>query len=210
MRQKECFSYIVADDCGYAPNPWWGECTLAVCKPVIRKTAREGDLIIGLTPSPLGNKLVYAMYVNEVLPLGEYFMDSRFKNKKPNFQSNDIRKWMGDNFYENNRDSFIQHISAHNTIGRDPSILEMKKQIDLSGINVLISNLFYYWGENSRQLPPDLDFLKIGRGHRLSGTEGILSFERHAASLLKSPGIFGRPRTIDYEVKRLQYLHIKS
>lgn len=207
MRQKECFSYVVVDDCGYAPNPWWGECTLAVCKPVIRKTAKEGDLIIGLTPRSLGNKLVYAMYVEEVLPLGEYFQDPRFESKKPDFYSDDHRAWMGDNFYEPSGNSYLQHISAHNIMGRSASTLEWKKQTDLSGINALISGLFFYWGNNGQELPPELDFLQIGRGHRLSGTKGVLAFEHYAGDLLHTPGVHGEPRTLEKEVGHLQHLH---
>jgi hypothetical protein len=207
MREKECFSYIVKDDCGYAPNPWWGECTLAVCKPVIRKTAREGDLIVGLTPSKLGNKLSYAMYVEEILPLGEYYQDPRFESKKPDFQSDDVRVWMGDNFYEPSGNGYIQHVSAHNVMGRDLSVLDQKQETDLSGVNVLISSLFFYYGKNSQTLPPELDFLKIGRGHRLSGTRGVLAFEHHAGKLLKTPGVYGEPRTLAKEVELLQYLH---
>lgn len=30
------FSYIVACDSGFSPNPFWGICTLACCKPRIR------------------------------------------------------------------------------------------------------------------------------------------------------------------------------
>jgi hypothetical protein len=207
MRQKECISYIVKDDCGYAPNPWWGECTLAVCKPLIRRTAQEGDLIVGLTPRPLGNEIVYAMYINEILTLGEYYKDPRFESKKPDFQSEDVRKWMGDNFYEPYGSDFIQHISAHNVLNRSDLILEKKKIADLSGANVLISDLFFYYGSNSKPLPEELDFLRIGRGHRLSGTNGVLAFERHAGNLLETPGVCGDPRTLSQELPGLRHLH---
>jgi len=207
MRQKECFSYVVKDDCGYAPNPWWGECTLAVCKPVIRKTAQKGDWIIGLTPRSLGSELLYVMVVEEVLGLGEYYQDSRFARKKPDFQSTDQRLWMGDNFYEPLSGEYIQHVSAHNLENRNSFELDQKKQADLSGRHVLISSLFFYFGQNSKPLPKELDFLQIGRGHRLTGTKGILSFEKYAGSLLADLGVHGTPRTLEKEAKRLEYLH---
>lgn len=59
------YSYIVAHDTGFAPNPFWGWCTLATCKPRIRKSAGVGDWIIGLTPKRAGNRLLYAMKVEE-------------------------------------------------------------------------------------------------------------------------------------------------
>ena len=31
------FSYVVATDSGFAPNPFFGLCTLACCKPAIRR-----------------------------------------------------------------------------------------------------------------------------------------------------------------------------
>ncbi len=208
MRQKECISYIVKNDCGYAPNPWWGECTLAVCKPIIRKTAKIGDLIVGLTPRQLGNQLTYAMVVEEILTLGEYYLDLRFQGKKPDFQSDDVKAWMGDNFYEPTAQGYVQRVSAHNVAGRDGDILKQKKEADLSGVNVLISSLFFYFGQNSQPLSSELDFLRIGRGHRLSGTKGILAFEKYAGKFLKTPGVHGEPRSLVKEAKRLQYLHI--
>lgn len=44
------YSYIVARDYGFAPNPFYGICTLATCKPIIRKHCEVGDYVIGLTP----------------------------------------------------------------------------------------------------------------------------------------------------------------
>ena len=35
------YSYTVAADTGFAPNPFHGFCTLACCKPGIRRTAQE-------------------------------------------------------------------------------------------------------------------------------------------------------------------------
>lgn len=41
------FSYVVSRDFGFAPNPFFNFCTLATCKPKIRKDAKIGDWIIG-------------------------------------------------------------------------------------------------------------------------------------------------------------------
>jgi hypothetical protein len=40
-------SYVVARDYGFAPNPFFGVCTLATCKPLIRRIAHIGDWIVG-------------------------------------------------------------------------------------------------------------------------------------------------------------------
>jgi hypothetical protein len=44
------YCYIVTHDTGFSPNPFHGYCTLACCKPTIRRTAKEGDWVVGLTP----------------------------------------------------------------------------------------------------------------------------------------------------------------
>jgi hypothetical protein len=41
------FSYVVARDYGFAPNPFHRHCTLATCKPGIRARAAVGDWVIG-------------------------------------------------------------------------------------------------------------------------------------------------------------------
>ena len=40
-------SYVVARDYGFAPNPFFGVCTLATCKPKIRSAAKLGDWVMG-------------------------------------------------------------------------------------------------------------------------------------------------------------------
>ena len=42
------YSYVLRTDDGAAPNPLWGTCTLTICKPVIRRTAKVGDWVIGV------------------------------------------------------------------------------------------------------------------------------------------------------------------
>ena len=37
------YAYIVPVDDGAAPNPYGGVCTLAICKPNLRKIAKQGD-----------------------------------------------------------------------------------------------------------------------------------------------------------------------
>ena len=63
------YSYIVTHDSGFSPNPFHGVLTLACCKPMIRRTARPGDLVVGL--STRGERVVYAMRVAEKLSFNE-------------------------------------------------------------------------------------------------------------------------------------------
>lgn len=67
------FSYVLAADSGFAPTPFWGCCTLACCKPAIRRVGDVGDLIVGLTPKAKGNRVVYIMRVADKLTFAEYW-----------------------------------------------------------------------------------------------------------------------------------------
>jgi len=205
VREKQCISYIIPHDSGKAPNPWWNNLTLGVCKPVIRRTAEENDLIVGL--SFRGQRLVYVMYVAEILTFGEYFHDPRFYLKKPNFVSNDSRRWMGDNFYEPTGKAYIQHVSPHHVQNRTQIELQRLMDIDLSGLNVLVASLFWYFGDFGPELPEELSFLRIRRGHRLSGERGMLAVERYVKVLLGNPGIHGMPKLFNETAQKLKHLH---
>lgn len=88
------FSYVVEHDCGHAPNPFWGTCTLAMCKfgkdgrKNIIELAGIGDWVVGtgganLKKSAGHGKLIYAMKVGERLTLRQYYSDKRFRRKRP-------------------------------------------------------------------------------------------------------------------------------
>lgn len=76
------FSYVIDHDHGFAPNPSGGFCTLAKCKSGTKKRnivelAEVGDWIAGtggadLRKSAGHGKLIYAMRVDEKIPLAEY------------------------------------------------------------------------------------------------------------------------------------------
>lgn len=72
------YSYVIPRDYGFAPNPSFGYCTLATCKPRIRKTACVGDWIaaFGSASTPLRNHLVVLMKVAEILTFDEYWEDA--------------------------------------------------------------------------------------------------------------------------------------
>jgi hypothetical protein len=112
------YSYIVEHDTGYAPNPYFGLCTLCRCKfrkspagrPNIVELAEEGAWVIGtggVTERSAGHgKLVYAMRVDEKLTRWEYFIDDRFEKKK-RVKTESYERTLGDN--EKPRDHFEKH-----------------------------------------------------------------------------------------------------
>ena len=76
-------SYVVAHDYGFAPNPFYGMCTLATCKPRIRRAAAIGDWIVGTGSKENGRQgyLVYVMQVTKALTFNHYWTDSQFRRK---------------------------------------------------------------------------------------------------------------------------------
>ena len=112
------FSYIALHDSGFAPNPFYGYCTLANCKPVIRRVANVGDWVIGTGSADKrvlrGGYLVYAMKITEVLKRAEYWEDARFKYKRPYM----LHNWMrasGDNIYEPDSSSGWKQLDSYHS-----------------------------------------------------------------------------------------------
>ena len=96
------YSYVVAHDHGFAPNPYHEYCTLACCKPRIRGDANIGDYVIGTASIAKGKDdchVVYAMRVTEVLSFDQYWSDKRFQIKKPRFDGDEVLH-RGDNIYQ--------------------------------------------------------------------------------------------------------------
>jgi hypothetical protein len=158
------YSYVVTHDTGFSPNPFWGYCTLADCKPVIRRTASVGDWIVGLSPKRDGNRVVYAMEVGEILPYEDYYRDKRFGAKIPDLKAKEVIHKCGDNIYKSlPSGGFLQLPSMHSHGLEEDS---KKKKRDLGGVNVLISRKFHYFGPQGPELPDDLAKLKVSRGHK--------------------------------------------
>src|SRR5437773_8388464 len=149
------FSYCLRYDDGAAPNPYHGICTLTICKPAIRRVAKPGDWIVGLggSHSPIGDvsgHVVYAMRVTKRLTLREYDTLCRHDvpGKIPKWTSRDFVERVGDCIYDFSRGSTpsLRH-SVHG---------EKNRRVDLGGKNALLSERFYYFGDNAVPLPQHL------------------------------------------------------
>ena len=159
-------SYVVRRDYGFAPNPFFDYCTLATCKPDIRKSAVIGDWIIGTSSKSTGNsnKLVFAMKVTEKLTFDEYWGDKRFLIKRPILERS--RKFQyGDNIYHQENSEWVQIASHHSN--EDGSINELNVATDTKTESILISEHFYYFGVNAVIIPENLrKIIKVGPGHK--------------------------------------------
>jgi hypothetical protein len=161
------YTYCLRWDDGAAPNPFWGICTLAICKPAIRRTAKVGDWVVGLgsANSPIGNissSVVYAMKVTDKRSLWGYDLlcQSKYQGKIPDWYSSDFKRRVGDCIYDYGQGTPPKlRPSVHD---------ERSRERDLSGENVLISNHFYYFGDNPVELPANLlPLIHSQQGHRV-------------------------------------------
>jgi hypothetical protein len=77
------YVYKLTVDSGGAPCVERGVLSLAICKPMIRRTAEVGDLIFGFAASSLSrdNRLIYVARVTDTKRNGAYFRDKRFARR---------------------------------------------------------------------------------------------------------------------------------
>jgi len=148
------FSYVVARDFGFAPNPFGQHCTLATCKPLIRRNSELDDWIFGITPKAKdkGNRLVFAMKVTQKITFDEYWASPEFQYKKP-VMNGSLKQLYGDNIYHKNKDTdaWIQEDSHHSKDNGETNYENLKR--DVSGQYVLISDYFYYFGKLNVEMP---------------------------------------------------------
>lgn len=162
------YVYVVARDFGFAPNPFHGICTLATCKPKIRKAARVGDWVIGVGGGDLTatGRCVFAMEVTAKMTFGQYWEAPEFLVKRP-LRNGSLTMAVGDNIYHQTaRGGWAQADSHHSH--RDGTANTSNVRVDTSADSVLVSNHFYYFGRAAPLVSNALS--KVGyrnsRGHR--------------------------------------------
>lgn len=168
------YSYVVARDFGFAPNPFFGFCTLATCKPKIRKHASVGDWIVGTGAKVVygySGRLVYAMQVSEVLDFDTYWSDPRFIQKRPNLTGS-LQVLYGDNIYHRVGKRWVQADSHHS---REKGRLNKYNLAWDTGVDrLLVASKFVYWGRSAPTIPKRFRAfgkekvdICAGRGHRV-------------------------------------------
>lgn len=196
-------SYVLKHDSGFAPNVSHGYCTLATCKPRIRRKASIGDWIIGTGSATKGDpqeRLMFAMRVDEALTFDEYFDDPRFEYKKP--LDGDLYDKNGDNIYytesivggqkvdENEERSYFE---AQSTDGTTVYYTDGSEFVQLTNPHhpsdripqdtpssvekraVMVSRQFWYFGDREVLFPPDESLRKdFIKGYPGSGKPGSI------------------------------------
>lgn len=191
------FSYVVARDFGFAPNPFGGFCTLATCKPEIRRLAEVGDWVFGTGSATWNRKgsLVYAMRVAESMSFDQYWADPRFRQKRPDLRS--CRKLAyGDNIYRRGKGNWQQLDSHHSFANGAPNPNNIRN--DTQTNRVLISTQFAYWGGSGPQIPQNLRNydgydLCAGRGYKRKFPPEMEAQAIAWFLSLKAQGCLGRP-----------------
>lgn len=160
------FTYVIEHDKGFAPNPFFGVCSLAACKPQIRKDAELGDLIVGFGSAKhgLAGKISYWMVVDEILTFDQYWNDQRFRRKRPQLGGS-MMLCYGDNIYHKDQKTgtWIQEASFHTDPPNARNGGNLKRDTG-STERVLLGREYAYWGGSSILLPAELQkFRTLGR-----------------------------------------------
>lgn len=124
-----------------------------------------GDWIVGTgsANSPIGDirsKVVYVMRISQNMTMQVYDTYTRqyLPNKIPSWHDPDKRKWVGDSIYD--FDAYPPNLRK--SVHKDEN-----RARDLSGEFALLSDHFYYFGDQPKQLPGHLlPIVKTGPGHR--------------------------------------------
>lgn len=175
------YIYVVDRDFGFAPNPFHNLCTLATCKPIIRRVAREADWIIGMGGSRLNasGRCIFAIKVSQSISFNEYWENPLYRHKKP-VRNGSKKMMVGDNIYHQVAEAWMQLNSHHSHPDGNSNIHNVENDTQTDA--VLVSNYFFYFGAAAIEIPPELlrnINYKNARHHRvfdLSDAEPIVKF----------------------------------
>jgi len=159
---RKLYTYVVKVDAGFSPNPFWGACTLAACTPNHQGSRiKPGDWVAGFLNKAREHRFLYAMQVDKIIGLDDYFHEPRYQNKKPNL-SGTWKERCGDNIYSLGDDGeWIQH---RNRFHLDEHI----KEQDTRHARVFIGKRFWYLGKSAVMPPTKFNPLAGGRGARVN------------------------------------------
>jgi hypothetical protein len=165
---QKIYFYKLTTDNGGAPCVQNDLLSLAICKPMMRKSATEGggDLIFGFAANSLhrDNPLIYLARVTKKLCNGEYFKDAQYAER-----CDCIYRFEGDCFVW--KPEALHHCpeDLRHDLGEFPEYFRA---------NVLLSNDFRYFGEAAieykSEFPLITDAIKhLGPGHRVNHSHAL-------------------------------------
>lgn len=148
------YVYVIARDFGFAPNPFHGYCTLATCKPRIRRNAQIGDWVVGMGGARLGavGRCIFVMQVTEKTTFDDYSTNRKYYEKKPVRNGSKVML-VGDNIYSRrSEESPWQQADSHHS-NPDGSLNSQNLETDTSANAVLLSQRFLYFGVEAPVVP---------------------------------------------------------
>ncbi len=167
---SKVYFYKMTVDDGGAPCVENSLLSLAICKPMIRRTAREKDIVIGFAANSLhiDNRLIYVARVNEKLINGDYYRQKQYSRR-------------ADCIYEWRRDRFVSRSGAlyHGLPWDLPHDLGLPPGYPKA--NTLLSREFCYFGEKGsdaykKTFPEVGEAVEaLGRGHRVHHEAKLLT-----------------------------------
>lgn len=197
--------YVVDRDFGFAPNPFHGLCTLATCKPAIRRVAKESDWIIGMGGGRLKatGRCIFAMKVSRSITFNEYWTNSKYQDKRP-VRNGSLKMIVGDNIYHQSNGEWQQLDSHHSHPDGSPNIHNVTN--DTKSDAVLVSDHFFYFGSAAAQIPtPILQGLgyKNQRSHRTFDSAAAQPLTSFIETNFRSNRLLGDP--FDFEAASSRY-----
>lgn len=160
------YSYIITRDYGFAPNPFYGMCTLATCKPNIRSSANVGDWVVGFgsKKSLASGKIIFAMQIQKKITYDEYWEGAEYQCKKP-VMNGSLKQNYGDNIYHKVNGEWVQENSHHSLEGGQPNLNNLRR--DTRSNKVLIGERFWYFGIEAKEVPEFLkEIIPMRQGHK--------------------------------------------
>jgi hypothetical protein len=155
------FYKLVADN-GGAPCIYRGRLSLAICKPMIRKTARIGDLVFGFAANSLSpdNRLIYVARITEKLSGPAYYESERYSQRE-------------DCIYKFKDGHFARRAGAQHHHRPEDLVHDLGRPPSYPRAHVLLSSDFRYFGklgtaEYKSKFPRIERAIELlGRGHRV-------------------------------------------
>jgi hypothetical protein len=162
------YLYKMTTDSGGAPYADDEMLSRAICKPVIRRTAHEGDIIFGFGGNKMNEVLIYAATISKIVRNCDYYRDNIMYSNRQDC----IYWWQGDELV------FREGSKFHGQWHRD-------HDVGLAGqhngnANVIIANEFAYFGKNGTD-GYKTDYKELERliggmrqGHRINHSTELL------------------------------------
>lgn len=201
MIEEKSYLYVykITRDFGFAPNPFYGLCTLATCKPNIRSAANVGDWVLGVGGIRMVNvsrKCIFLMKVTGKIDFQEYWDNPEYSRKK-SLRNGSRLRMLGDNIYHKDAmEAWIQEDSHHSNPDGSTNLENLNRDTGKTD-KVLLSEYFLYFGSAAIMVDLDLigfhnrirDFKKIDLNSSSNGRELIestISTHRYILNVLIS------------------------